>query len=331
MLGVERIHVMMKKLAKSTKNIMFSLRKNNDRLIRSQLQWRFNSTHDWATKARPSSFLCKQVVPDADGVVKPRGALHKTKVDQTIFSHLQTEWTIKNKAYRKFRQKYDTYLRNHKKDKKKGRNKRPAVPFSRWQHDRKEPNSPEQKKWQKMDNTAWTCTMATIDEQLFRTRGHEKRKRCKTTNKYIIGVVNVTQPNGKTKTKKCYGVIKKFYVHFMYPPARTTYKLTIKKLETFEEPWIMCALCEWYEELGSNPVTGLTQIRPNPFWEAGCPITNLANCLPINPTFWPVNPFNPSHFGEDGEILDKDCSVYDFSGDGTYEVITHHEDINLNL
>jgi hypothetical protein len=110
--------------------------------------------------------------------------------------------------------------------------------------------------------------MATVDGQLFRTEAHERRKRTKTANKYIVGAVNVTTTgsNGKkvTKKQKCYGVIKKIYLHFMYPPARSTYKLNIRKLAAFKEPWILCARCDWYEELGCNPITEELGCNPGP-------------------------------------------------------------------
>jgi len=173
--------------------------------------------------------------------------------------------------------------------------------------------------------------MAMLDGVLFRTERHEIRKRCKTTNSYIVGLVKVdTGAQSKPVTQKCYGVIKRFYVHFMYPPAKSTYKLTVRKLKTFPEPWILCAKCEWFEEAGQNPINGLVQIRPNSAWDAGCAFTNLSNCLSINITLWPSNPFDPKHFGADGKPLDLASPVYDFSGDGLFDVITHHEKIQLH-
>ena len=181
-----------------------------------------------------------------------------------------------------------------------------------------------------MDNTAWKVSAAKLDGVLFRTEQHEIKKKCKTTHRYLVGKVRVTiAGQRKPTTVKCYGIVKQFYVHFMYKPKRSTYKLTAAKLATFEEPWILCALCEWFEGVGTNPVNGLPQIQPNSHWQAGCPMTNLATCIATNVTFWPSNPFDASHFDEDGQILDKDCPAYDFSGDSVFDVITMHEDIKL--
>ena len=181
-----------------------------------------------------------------------------------------------------------------------------------------------------MDNTAWEVSMARLDGVLFRTEKLEIRKKSKTTNRCIVGRVRVTTARQeKPTTVKCYGIVQQFYVHFMYPPKRSTYKLTEAKLAKFKEPWILCARCEWFEGAGTNPVNGLTQIKPNTHWQEGCPITNLQNCIATNVTFWPSNPFDASHFDEDGHILDEDCPVYDFSGDQLFDVVTLHEDIKL--
>jgi hypothetical protein len=115
-----------------------------------------------------------------------------------------------------------------------------------------------------------------------KTEQHENRKKYKTTHRCIVGKVRVTTVGQqKPTTVKCYGIVKQFYVHFMYKPKRSTYKLTAAKF------------------IGTSV------------------------------TFWPSNPFDASHFDEDGQILDKDCPAYDFSGDSVFDVITMHEDIKL--
>jgi hypothetical protein len=115
-----------------------------------------------------------------------------------------------------------------------------------------------------MDNAAWKVSSAKLDGVLFRTEQHENRKKCKTTHRCIVSKVRVTTASQqKPTTVKCYGVVKQFYVHFIYKPKRSTYKLTAAKLAEFEESWILRALCEWFESVGTNPVNGLTQIQPN--------------------------------------------------------------------
>ena len=135
--------------------------------------------------------------------------------------------------------------------------------------------------------------------------------------------MNVEQDDGKVQKVKCYGVINKLYLHFMYPPEKSTYKLNGKSLPKMNTPWILCALCQWYEHLGEDPETGLTRIIPNAFW-AGCPLQNLSNCYAENVVYWPETPFDIAHFDKDGEPTKNiKNGKYDYSGTGECLVITH--------
>ena len=139
MLGVERIHVMIKKLGKSKRNIMTSIRKHNDLLVHSQLDWRYKKGHSWSTKARQSSFQMKRPVPERQHLVQPKGAMTEIEVDPVVFKYLQDAWTAVNPGFREFRdQYYVTYLRNCK------RKKQEPVPFSVW---RVTGNTPEQQRY----------------------------------------------------------------------------------------------------------------------------------------------------------------------------------------
>ena len=174
-----------------------------------------------------------------------------------------------------------------------------------------------------MDNTAWTVNHATVDGVLFRTRPSQIKKGTITDNSCIVGWVNV-EIDGEAVPQKCYGVIKQFYLHFMYPPSQSTYKLTVKKLAAFTTPWILVALCEWYDHLGEQPRTGLTRIKRNHFWQSGCPIHNMSNTIPMNVCFLPEVPFNPDDFDDDGEpVKNIKNGEYDFSGTEVLNVLKH--------
>ena len=110
MLGVERIHVMIKKLGKSKRNLMKSLQKNNDRLVQSQLNWRYNPHHKWSTKGRGASFQEKQPIPEHKRIVLPRGGLTKVKVNPQIFQFLENEWAVKKDAFFFARERYYRYV-----------------------------------------------------------------------------------------------------------------------------------------------------------------------------------------------------------------------------
>lgn len=166
-----------------------------------------------------------------------------------------------------------------------------------------------------MDNTVWTVTRATVDGVLFRTRPNQKKKKVKTDNSCMVGEVNVSLADGRQEKQKCYGVIKRFFCHFMYPPPKAkTYKLNPRTLAALNVPWILCAECDWYEHLGEQAETGIVRIQPNPFWEAS-PIHNMANTLPVNAAFWPEVSFDPNHFTEEGVPQENVVhGQYDFSG-----------------
>ena len=166
-----------------------------------------------------------------------------------------------------------------------------------------------------MDNTIWTVTRARVDGVLFRTKPSQIRKKTKSDNSRLVGEVNVKLPNNRVEKQRCYGVINRFILHFMYPPPkRDTYKLNMKKLANIDIPWILCAECEWYEFLGVHPTTGLVRIQPNPYW-AGCSLQNMANVHPINVSFWPEVPFDPNHFDDTGVFTENSKNgKYDYSG-----------------
>ena len=140
MLGVERIHVMIKKLGRSKRNIMASIQKNNDLLAQSQLQWRYDSEHKWSTNARQSSFLLKKDIPQRNYVVLPKGSLNKRYLESdTMFKYFQDAWTVGRPDFREFRdQYYVTYLRKCR------REKTCPVPFNMWREDT---NTAEQKRY----------------------------------------------------------------------------------------------------------------------------------------------------------------------------------------
>ena len=139
MLGVERIHVMIKKLGRSKRNIMASIQKNNDLLAQSQLQWRYDSEHKWSTDARQSSFLLKKDIPERRYLVLPKGSLNKRTLDFAFFKYFQDAWTVVSPDFREFRdQYYVTYLRKCRRENRK------PVSFKMWQADT---NTEEQKRY----------------------------------------------------------------------------------------------------------------------------------------------------------------------------------------
>ena len=52
--------------------------------------------------------------------------------------------------------------------------------------------------------------------------------------------------------------------------------------------------CDWFEQVGINPLIGLTIIQYNPNW-TGSRYVLLEKCLSKNCVFWPYNPFTPEN------------------------------------
>jgi hypothetical protein len=182
-------------------------------------------------------------------------------------------------------------------------------------------------RWQKTDDTVSELHRATIDGVLFRTSKVQRQKRNRTDNSCLVGYVNVQNGRNQGAVQKCYGIIQRLYLHFMYPPPpNQTYKLTVEKLKDIKVPWMVCAECLWYEEIGKAATTGLTRIRPNEFWEEGCPLIDLVDCHPSNVVFWPEAPFDPDKFDDDGNPTEESADNFT-ARDGNYAVITHSDEL----
>jgi hypothetical protein len=93
-------------------------------------------------------------------------------------------------------------------------------------------------------------------------------------------------------TTKAYGRILKMFRHNMFPGDVAA-------------PTLFVVKCAWYEVVSVDPVTGNTNIRYNPNFEASN-LVNLHDCIPQNCVFWPCDPL-----GSDDADL--------------YTVITHHD------
>ncbi len=89
------------------------------------------------------------------------------------------------------------------------------------------------------------------------------------------------------RVTNAYGIIKTMFLH----------RLGQGEEEIFVE-------CDWYEELGLNPRTKLSQVRRNPNFDR-CRVDFLKNLKPLNLVLWPSDCHDP--------------------GNGLLDVILHHE------
>lgn len=114
MLGVERLHVLIKHLSKGRKNIMKSFPKNYNLFSTSQICWRHDPEHQWSNKGDGSSLHSKQAVPSQNQTVCALGMQTKRTASPGINQMLQDSWEVLCPEFRAFRAKYRDYLEGTK-------------------------------------------------------------------------------------------------------------------------------------------------------------------------------------------------------------------------
>jgi hypothetical protein len=106
MLGVERLHVLIKTLSKGRKNVMKSFQNQYELFFTSQVEWRQDKQHVWSSRGRGSSLAEKMPVPAPDKVIELKGRQRRRKADPQLFQQLQDQWAILNKGFDSFRDKW---------------------------------------------------------------------------------------------------------------------------------------------------------------------------------------------------------------------------------
>jgi hypothetical protein len=193
-----------------------------------------------------------------------------------------------------------------------------------------------------MDNKVWEVKRVTLDGVYFRTAPSQRDKGTITDNSCIIGMTDVVRTDRRqrqgsrnrragVRKERCYGVVQKFYMHFMYPPDPDE---LVKATEDgridpslLTVPWSIFADCEWYESMSDkHPVNKLPQCVRNTFWDA-CPLISMRDVLPMNCVFWPSNPFSWDDFDGNGtfKFKNKKEEFPESKKDDTLVVVTHHE------
>ena len=108
-----------------------------------------------------------------------------------------------------------------------------------------------------------------------------------------------------------FGVIIRMFIHELPTLVKNDDDVLVKtKLQkVFIE-------CDWYEQVGVNPLTGLTIVTYNPNW-TGSRIVLLEKCFSKNCVFWPSNPFTEAN---------RKCKVFDLQIQ-PLDVVFHHETV----
>jgi hypothetical protein len=329
MLGVERLHVLIKSLSEhGTKNLMVTFQKKYEVFRQAQVQWRHASNHEWSTKR---SIWNKQPLQEEKNCVVLKGKLKKRTVTEVEMKYLQDQWAVRSKPYDVFKDSYGTYVKNC--------NSRKVIPatFANWnplgsrvpRNEEEQKKRDEQMKWQSMESTVWDVERLEMDGVLFRTQPSQDRKHSKTDNSCLIGWVNThgREANSRqVRVEKCYGRIVRLFLHFMHP-------LSSRELECATEkgnldpnkipahvPWAVFAECTWYEVIGTNPKTKLVQVQYNPHWSEGrCPYISMDHCISENCSMWPSVPYDDNKYDKAGTLKVGQVDVQDYS--------THRHDV----
>lgn len=352
MLGVERLHVLIKKLgrycvfilvifavciaffvihvAKGKRNLLVTLQNSYSLFCQAQITWRGDAEHNWSKKIDPRSFLSKKPVPTATGTIQLLGKQRKVTACDWLFAQIQDHWTVLSKPYKRFRQRYETYVRNC--------NSNP-LPFHNWKSFRPNPSeSPEneqkryeqERTWQSMNTQLWDVERIALDGVLFRTEPSQIRKGTISDNSYIIGETNVQDEDTHVTTReKCYGRIQKIHLHFMHPPSSEQVKQATDacRLDPYKIsniPWCVLLECKWYKVHDINPNSGLVQVQHRGNWNKGCPFIDTSHCFARNCMLWPSSPFDQQRYDASGVLLNDTTDNWDRSEE-LHDVIEHHE------
>jgi hypothetical protein len=203
-----------------------------------------------------------------------------------------------------------------------------------------------------MTRDAWEIGRLTLDGVYFRSAKVQDQKGSKTDNSCISGEVKVDlrssarHRNVRTVEESCYGVIKTFYLHFMWPPSAphlrsATTKTRIDPNKITEVPWMVVADCRWFGPLGQLHETGLVQLRPDDDWTQTCPYIRLQDCHAMNVVFWPVKPLRTyrsllqkilsKNYNEESDEEEKEEDNEDEEDKNDLVVIGHHDVINVQV
>jgi hypothetical protein len=149
LMDIERFHTEFKKLARGKVNVMASI-KNHYEILEASLQNRGTVKMVWTSDAPRSSMAGMAEKPDSafktDRCVAPLGSCKDKQLSSADFKLMQDLWAIEVPAYDKFKDQFEAYNRNSR------RQRRPTVQsIAQWTGGRKNTLSEDEKLWQGMN------------------------------------------------------------------------------------------------------------------------------------------------------------------------------------
>jgi hypothetical protein len=264
MLPVERLHVLIKKMARSSKNMLKSLDNHYDMYMSCQLKLHFENPKLWKHKNRKTLSTAVPLKPPCGHIEYPAHKGKPMKLDSSRFAELLNIWGLADPTFKAVRGRYATYVKKMKKQKKSYHSFRKWAPTDR-------ENNDDEKKMQKIKKTVLRVPWVTLDGVRFCTRAVAQKR--VTDNSCIF---NLYKEKNTGREELAVGVIEALYVH--------------KQYDSHDAPWTVMVEASWYERTGYNSVNGLMQISRNENFDT-CKYANLKTCLPVNCVFWRSKPF----------------------------------------
>ena len=234
MLVFERMHVLLKGMVRSGKNMAVSVGNSYGAYCLSQSKHRFDSGMRWANEAKMSSLSSRPLVLPAEGSVEPLGitsAKDKMLPDH-VYAQIITLWGTRLPALKLVIARYLNSCRANNTTREAF-----LCDMHMWKPKKLHENTAA---LLKLNRLAKVVHRAKLDNLEFRTT--ESQEKFKMDNSCIMHRYYDTSVAQRVlPTKMSFGVIKNMYYHQMW--ADSEHKVVLE--------------VDWYEKLGDSPRNGL--------------------------------------------------------------------------
>lgn len=146
LLSVERYHVLLKSLARGTRNMVRYIGNHYSLFDISQTDWRMKEGERWATKAKQSSLAGAKEIPENNNNVLVKGRQTVFKFTATMFKQVQELWATEFKVF-------DNLLDRYRKETRR----LPEVTLAEWRPRKGRPLTREEQ-WMKVMDDEGTVT-----------------------------------------------------------------------------------------------------------------------------------------------------------------------------
>ena len=141
MLTFERLHVLLKSLARGSKDKLRSLALNYDLYDEAQTDWRLDPSIEWAVAPNPSTFAGARSPQSQDGLVITKGAGKPAVLGTDDFTQMQELWAQMDKP---FDYMYDRFLND--------KTKPPGATLASWDPKHGRRLNEDELRWKTMTN-----------------------------------------------------------------------------------------------------------------------------------------------------------------------------------